>query len=151
MRTFVTPGECRKRRLTSFRIAGLAGLLLCSATSVLAADGIEVVRGDDATVYGNCVPSLVVHNKSAETIDYLQVDLVLALADGQQRTVELKSAYREGVLYPIPPGGSASLKQHLDTSRAIGAPCGEIKDRTAGHTVCEAGGKACAAPVMVHP
>ena len=57
------------------------------------------------SVFGNCVPSLVVENKSAETIDYLQVDLVVALSDGRQRTVELMSAYREGVLYPIAPGG----------------------------------------------
>ena len=68
---------------------------------VLGANGIEVARGPDSIVYGNCVPSLVVENKSAETIDYLQVDLVLALGDGAQRTVELQSAYRDGVLYPI--------------------------------------------------
>jgi len=39
----------------------------------------------------------------------------VALGNGQERTVELKSAYREGVLYPIVPGGKATLKQHLDT------------------------------------
>ena len=71
-------------------------------------------------VFGNCVPSLVVENKSSETIDYLQVDVAVALENGQERTVELKSAYREGVLYPIGPGGKATLKQHLDTSRALG-------------------------------
>ena len=71
-------------------------------------------------VFGNCVPSLVVENKSAETIDYLQVDVAVALGNGQERTVELKSAYREGVLYPIAAGGKATLKQHLDTSMALG-------------------------------
>jgi hypothetical protein len=116
-----------------------------------AANGIEVARGPDSIVYGNCVPSLVVENKSGETIDYLQVDLVLALGDGQQRIVELKSAYREGVLYPIAPGARATLKQHLDTSRAIGVSCGEVKARTVGHTVCETQGKACAAAVSVSP
>jgi hypothetical protein len=116
-----------------------------------AANGIEVARGPDSIVYGNCVPSLVVENKSGETIDYLQVDLVLALGDGQQRIVELKSAYREGVLYPIAPGARATLKQHLDTSRAIGVSCGEVKARTVGHTVCETRGKACAAAVSVSP
>jgi hypothetical protein len=117
----------------------------------LAAAGIDVSRGPDSIVYGNCVPSLVVENRSAETIDYLQVDLVLALADGQQRTVELQSAYRGGVLYPIAPGARATLKQHLDTSRAIGVSCGEVKARTVGHTICETGGKACASPVSVRP
>ena len=33
-------------------------------------------------MFGSCVPSLVVENKSAETIDYLQVDLAVALNDG---------------------------------------------------------------------
>jgi hypothetical protein len=116
-----------------------------------AANGIEVARGPDSIVYGNCVPSLVVENKSGETIDYLQVDLVLALGDGQQRIVELKSAYREGVLYPIAPGARATLRQHLDTSRAIGVSCGEVKTRAVGQTICETQGKACAAAVSVSP
>jgi hypothetical protein len=63
----------------------------------------------------------------------------------------LKSAYRDGVLYPIAPGARATLKQHLDTSRAIGVACGEVKDRTVGHTICETQGKACASAVTVHP
>ena len=96
--------------------------LIFAGSSAHAANGIDVKRGVDSTVFGNCVPSLVVENKSAETIDYLQVDVVVALGNGQERTVELKSAYREGVLYPISPGGKATLKQHLDTSAALGAP-----------------------------
>ncbi|MDP1961257.1 MAG: hypothetical protein Q8K93_03555, partial [Reyranella sp.] len=99
-----------------------------------------------------CVPSLVVENKSAETIDYLQVDVVVALGNGQERTVELKSAYREGVLYPISPGGKATLKQHLDTSVALGAPCAEVRTRRVVRTICEGtGGKACASSVSVNP
>lgn len=136
------------RRLVGFAISFLP--LLVSSLA-WAAGGIDIARGPDDTVFGNCVPSLVVQNKSAETIDYLQVDLVLALADGQQRTVELKSAYREGVLYPILPGGGATLKQHLDTSRAIGVPCSDVKTRSVRHTVCEAAGKACASAVSVSP
>jgi hypothetical protein len=132
--------------------AALASFLLLIASPAFAANGIDVKRGEDALVFGNCVPSLVVENKSAETIDYLQVELVLALTDGQQRTVELQSAYRDGVLYPIAPGGRAVLKQHLDTSRALGAPCGEVKLRKVGRVLCEAaGGKACASSVSVQP
>jgi len=129
----------------------VTGLLFCIVTPASAADGIDVSRGPDSILYGNCVPSLVVENKSAETIDYLQVDVVLALADGQQRTVELQSAYRDGVLYPIAPGARAMLKQHLDTSQVLGVSCGEVKARTVGHTICETGGNACTAPVVVSP
>ena len=126
--------------------------LIVATSSALAANGIDVRRGEDSLVYGSCVPSLVVENKSSETIDYLQVDLVVALSDGRQQTVELMSAYREGVLYPIAPGGTAILKQHLDTSLAIGVPCGEVKARKVGRTVCEAaGGKACSSSVSVQP
>jgi hypothetical protein len=126
--------------------------LIFAGSSAHAANGIDVKRGVDSTVFGNCVPSLVVENKSAETIDYLQVDVVVALGNGQERTVELKSAYREGVLYPISPGGKATLKQHLDTSVALGAPCDEVRTRRVVRTICEAtGGKACASSVSVNP
>jgi hypothetical protein len=138
-------------RSVRHRIVAAVGLLL-AASSVNAANGIDVRRGADSTVYGNCVPSLVVENKSAETIDYLQVDVVMALANGQERTVELKSAYRGGVRYPIAPGGKATLKQHLDTSMAIGVTCGEVKARRVVGTICElAGGKPCASSVSVQP
>ena len=126
--------------------------LIFAGSMAHAANGIDVKRGVDSTVFGNCVPSLVVENKSAETIDYLQVDVVVALGNGQERTVELKSAYREGVLYPINPGGKAALKQHLDTSVAVGAPCADVKARRVVRTICEAtGGKACASSVSVNP
>jgi len=98
------------------------------------------------------VPSLVVENKSGETIDYLQVDVVLALRDGRQRTVELKSAYREGVPAPIAPGGRATLSQHLDTSRALGVPCGEVSERRVSRTICETShGTVCASSISVQP
>ena len=131
---------------------GVAVGLIFAASSALAANGIDVTRGQDAMVFGNCVPSLVVENKSAVTIDYLQVDVVVALENGQERTVELKSAYREGVLYPIGPGGKATLKQHLDTSKALGVGCGDLKTRRVVRTICEAeGGKSCASSVSVKP
>jgi hypothetical protein len=132
------------------RLAGLGVIL--AASPGLAANGIDVKRGEDALVFGNCVPSLVVENKSTETIDYLQVELILALTNGQERKVELESAYRGGILYPIAPGAKAVLKQHLDTSRAVGVPCGEVRTRTVGKILCEAaGGKACASSVSVQP
>jgi len=128
------------------------GMTLIVTTSALAASGIAVKRGEDALVFGNCVPSLLVENRSGETINYLQVDLVLALANGQERTIELQSAYREGVLLPIAPGGKAVLKQHLDTSPALGVPCGEVKLRKVGRILCEAAsGKTCASQVSVQP
>ena len=131
---------------------GLSVGLILAASAALAANGIDVTRGQDAMVFGNCVPSLVVENKSAQTIDYLQVDVVVALENGQERTVELKSAYREGVLYPIGPGGKATLKQHLDTSKALGVGCGDLKTRRVVRTICEAeGGKSCASSVSVQP
>ena len=126
--------------------------LIFAASTVLAANGIDVTRGQDSMVFGNCVPSLVVENKSALTIDYLQVDVIVALENGQERTVELKSAYREGVLYPIGPGGKATLKQHLDTSKALGVGCGDLKARRVVRTICEAeGGKPCVSPISVQP
>jgi hypothetical protein len=117
----------------------------------LAANGIDVKRGPDSVVFGNCVPSLVVENGSGQTIDYLQVDLAIALKNGEERTVELKSAYREGVLYPVSPGSTATLKQHLDTSRALGAGCADLATRRVLRTVCEANGTACASSVSVQP
>ena len=128
-----------------------SALLVLLPVSAFAAGSIEVTRGPDTTVYGTCVPSLLVENKSTETVDYLEVDLVLELADGQRRTVELRSAYREGVLYPIAPGVGATLRQHLDTSRSLGVQCSEIRGRAVEQTICEAKGKPCASPVSVRP
>src|SRR5476649_1146418 len=126
--------------------------LILVSSIASAAGGIDVRRAPDNVVYGTCVPSLVVENTSGETVDYLQVDLIVALADGQERTVELQSAYREGVLYPIAPGAKAVLKQHLDTSRSLGVACDQVKARKVGRIICESGSsKACAAPVSVQP
>lgn len=121
------------------------------AVPALAANGIDVIRGEDTMVFGTCVPSLVVENKSAETIDFLQVDLTVVLNDGQQRTVPLQSGYRDGIPHPIAPGARATLRQPLDLSRSLGVGCGELKSRSVARTVCEAGGKACASSVSVQP
>jgi hypothetical protein len=132
-------------------MTAVAGLLLVPGVT-RAANGIDVTRGADAMVFGSCVPSLVVENRTSQTIDYLQVDVVVSLANGQERTVELKSAYREGVLFPIAPGAKATLKQHLDTSRALGVGCADVKSRKAVRTICQAaGGRECASSVSVQP
>lgn len=139
------------RRLLSCVIVALsAGALLIGAA--VAADGVAVRRGADATVFGNCVPSLTVENKSDQTIDYLQIDLALTLANGERRLVELKSAYREGVLFPIAPGGQATLKQQLDLSLPTGVPCTAILARQVVRTHCESnGGKPCSIAIQVDP
>ncbi len=135
-----------RRLLVSFGVA-----MSCPAV-VLAADGIAVRRGADSVVFGNCVPSLTVENNSDQTIDYLQVDLALSLPDGNRRVVELKSAYREGVLFPIAPGGRTMLKQHLDVSLPSGVACTDIRVRTVVRTICETRtGTDCASHVMVQP
>lgn len=135
-----------RRLLMSLSVAML------SSAVALAADGVTVRRGDDAMVFGSCVPSLTVENNSDQTISYLQVDVALSLANGDRRVVELKSAYREGILYPIPPGGRATLKQHLDMSLPTGVACTDIGARLVVRTICETGaGTDCASHVMVRP
>ena len=141
----------QSRSFKNFSTIGIGMTAALAAGVALAANGIDIKRGEDATVFGTCVPTLTVENKSAETIDFLQVDLVLALADGRERTVELRSAYREGVLRPIAPGTTAALRQQLDLSPALGVACGEVKARRVARTICEAGGKACASSVSVQP
>jgi hypothetical protein len=138
--------------LVRHRRSVLALGLILAASTALAANGIDITRGQDSMVFGNCVPSLVVENNSSEIIDYLQVDVAVTLANGQERVVELKSAYREGVLDPIGVGGTATLKQHLDTSKALGVGCGDVKSRRVVRTICEAeGGSSCASSVSVKP
>jgi len=138
--------------LVRSRSLAALGMTLCVfSVPALAANGIDVRRGEDTMLFGTCVPSLVVENKSSETIDFLQVDLTVMLSDGQQRTVPLQSAYREGVPHPIAPGGKAVLKQPLDLSLSLGVGCGDLKSRSVARTICEAGGKACTSSVTVQP
>ena len=93
------------------RFGALLAVLAGLAGGALAANGVAVTRGEDAMVYGNCVPSLVAVNGSAQVIDFLQVDVVVALRGGQERTVELRSGYREGIVLPIAPGASAQTSK----------------------------------------
>src|SRR4030081_3733225 len=106
--------------------AAIALGLILAASGALAANGIDVRRGEASTCFGNCVPSLLVENKSAETIDYLLVVVAVALGNGQERTVELMSAYREGVLYPIAPGGRAHLRQYGYSSFPLAENCSDV-------------------------
>ncbi|UYN94911.1 MAG: hypothetical protein KIT25_23320 [Enhydrobacter sp.] len=127
-------------------------LVVLSPATGLAMDRIEITRGADDIVYGNCVPSLDVENNTLDIIDYLQVDLVLALRDGRERLVELRSAYRDGILHPIGAGGRATLRQHLDMSRALGVSCSDVTARRVVRMVCEAeGGKSCVTSMSVRP
>ncbi len=128
-------------------MGAVAGL----ASAALAANGIAVKRGADTTLYGSCVPSLVAVNASAQAIDFLQVDVVMALRGGQERTVELRSRYRDGIARPIAPGASATLSQQLDLSVPLGAACSAIASRRVVRTICDAGGRDCAAAVTVQP
>jgi hypothetical protein len=121
------------------------------AATAYAANGIDVKRGPDTTEFGSCVPSLVVENKSAQRIDFLEVELVVALRSGQERTVELRSAYRGGVPRPIAPGATATLKQQLDLAPSLGVACTEVASRRVARTICEAAGTACASSVTVQP
>ena len=128
----------------------LAALAIFTGAA-LAANGIAVKRGDDAMVYGSCVPSLVAVNGSEQVIDFLQVDVVVALRGGQERTVELRSRYRDGVARQIAPGTSATLNQQLDLSVPLGAACSAIASRRVARTICDAGGRDCSAAVTVQP
>lgn len=133
------------------KTASLAAASTIIAATAWAANGIDVKRGADASLFGNCALSLVVENKSAQTIDFLQVDIAVALKGGQERTIELRSAYREGVLHPIAPGSTATLKQQLDLSPSLGADCGDVTARRVVRTICEAAGTACASSVSLQP
>jgi hypothetical protein len=135
--------------MRSSRLVVLVGSLVSSAA--FAAESIEVKRGEDLRVFGNCVPSLLVENKTGDTIGYLQIDLELTLADGRKKIVELKSAYRGGIDRPIAPNGHLMLQQHLDESTALGAPCEQVTARKVVHILCEEAGRSCAYFVKVDP
>lgn len=131
-------------------VLGLLGILAATSGQA-AAPMVEVVRGPDAVSYGNCMPSLAVRNGGEETVDYLQVDLAFRLRDGRERTLELKSAYRHGILRPIPPGGSTTLRVNPDESMPLGASCAEIVAVRVAESVCEAQGRPCRSTVRVDP
>jgi hypothetical protein len=110
---------------------------------------VEVTRGSEATVFGSCMPTLAVSNRSDRAIDYLQVDLAVRFRDGHERTVELKSAYRYGILRPIAPGASGVLKINADESVPLGGSCGDVVGMRAMVSVCESGAVDCRGTVRV--
>ena len=110
---------------------------------------VEVTRGGETTVFGSCMPTLAVSNRSDRTIDYLQVDLAVRFRDGHEAQVELKSAYRYGVLRPIGPGASGVLKINADESVPMGGSCGEVVGVRATVSVCESGPEDCRGTVRV--
>ncbi|HTR84309.1 MAG TPA: hypothetical protein VMI56_07500 [Reyranella sp.] len=125
--------------------------ILFFSSTALAAESIEVKRGEDLMVFGNCVPRMLVENKTNDTVGYLQIDLELTLVDGRKKIVELKSAYRGGIDRPIAPKGHLILQQHLDESTALGAPCKDVTARKVARVLCEAAGRSCAYFVKVDP
>lgn len=130
-------------------IPGLAGVAW--AVIAFAANGIDVKRGPDRTEFGSCVPSMLVENRSNLTVDFLQVDLALTLRNGQEKIVELRSGYRGGVDRPIVPGATATLRQQLDLTPALGVGCPDVSSRRVVRTMCETGGTTCASSVSVQP
>ncbi len=120
--------------------------------AAMAADGmVEIRRGADGMLFGSCVPSLVLDNKTLRTLDYVQVDVEFVLRDGRRATLEFKSRYRHGIDRPIAPGASAALVVHGDESRPLWATCEEIVSSRAVSVACETAGGACTETVGVKP
>lgn len=111
---------------------------------------VEVSRGPETTVFGSCMPTLTVANRSSRIVDYLQVDLAVRFRDGHESVVELKSAYRYGILRPIAPGGSGVLRINADEATPLGGSCGEVVGVRASVAVCESGGEDCRGEVRVN-
>jgi hypothetical protein len=110
---------------------------------------IEVTRGPQADVFRTCMPTLVVANHTAQTIDFMQVNLVVRFRGGREAVAELKSSYRYGVLHPIAPGKQGILKLNPDEQYPLAAYCDEIDSVRAETAVCEADGKDCSAAVRL--
>jgi len=110
---------------------------------------VEVTRGGETTVFGSCMPTLAVTNRSDRVVDFLQVDLAVRFRDGHESIVELKSAYRYGVLRPIAPGASGVLKINADESVPLGGACGDVVGLRATVSVCESGAQDCRGTVRV--
>ncbi len=102
-------------------MTGVLGLLLTASTA-LAANGIDVSRGKDTTVFGSCVPSLVVENKSAETIDFLQGLDRSQFEGAESRQITLKEGGRDmefsGIRY-LETWAKPNFYFHVTTAYAI--------------------------------
>lgn len=129
-------------------LPGIGATLLCALPGTAQAM-VEVQRGPASELFGSCMPTLLATNKSARPVDYLQIDLVVKLRGGREARIELKSAYRYGIVKPIAPGAAAVLKINGDESVPLGARCGDIDGVRAIVAVCEAAGQDCSASVTL--
>jgi hypothetical protein len=125
--------------------------IMAGSGAAAALDRIEISRGADSVVHGSCVPSLRAFNHTQMVVDYLEVTLSFTLKSGEQRTLELRSRYREGAERPIAPGTTADLKVQLDLSRPLGADCADIVSVTVVDAVCESAGKSCTGVIAINP
>jgi hypothetical protein len=122
----------------------LAAVVMVTAGGVAGAQSrVEITRGEDSVVYGSCVPSLKAVNKTPMIVDYVEVLLRFTLRNGESRTLEFRSRYREGIERPIAPGATADLKVQLDLTRPLGVRCEDIVSIQVGDAVCEAQGGPC--------
>ncbi len=112
-------------------------------------DIIVVTRGADTTAFGSCVPSLIAHNRSRLSVDYIQVDLDFSLRDGRTHRHEFKSSYRHGAKRPILPDVTRPLVIHGDESRPMKAACTDIVDVRVVDAICETDDKPCPTPISV--
>lgn len=133
------------------RMAGIVAMACWSAVAGAADGVVEVVRGPDSTLFGSCVPSLVLTNRGGEPLDYVQIDIEFSLRDGQARVLAFKSRYREGVERPVVPGASAGLVVHGDESMLLQAPCHAILARRVVAATCVSGTGPCAATISIQP
>ena len=112
-------------------------------------DIIVVTRGADSMAFGSCVPSLIAHNRSRLSVDYIQVDLDFSMRNGSSHRHEFKSSYRYGAPRPIPPDVSRPLVIHGDESRPMKAACADIVAVRVVDAFCETDGKTCPTPIAV--
>lgn len=127
-------------------VPGLLAACLATYPAVAQAT-IEVTRGPQVDVFRTCMPTLLVANHTARTIDFLQVNLIVRFQGGREAVAELKSSYRYGVLRPIAPGKEGVLKLNPDEQYPLAAYCDEIESVRAETAVCEASGTDCKAAV----
>ena len=134
-----------------WRMAGVVAIVGLGGTARAADDRIDVARGPDSTLFGSCVPSLLLTNRSDRILDYVQVDIEFTLRDGRTPVLAFKSRYREGVERPVGAGDSAALLVHGDESQPLHAPCEAIVARRVVAATCLTGSGPCAATIAIKP
>jgi hypothetical protein len=133
----------------SIVVAGFALALMAGPAWAQGAGVVEVARASEAEAHGACAPSFVAVNRTAQPVDYLQIDVSFALPDGRRQTMEFRSAYAGGVERPIAPGESAPLRIQPDLSRPILARCAELGGAELARIECASKAGSCAAAVTV--